>query len=103
VSQGQLVTQGQLLPPTGQAYDYVGQPPPIQPVIRAPAGIILGHGMMQPVPLMPGFHTRNDITPAMWRERMRRIRGQPFPFAQPRLAPGLYKGTIAGKSERENI
>ncbi|KAM0725754.1 hypothetical protein ACS0PU_008480 [Formica fusca] len=96
VPQNQLMSQGQLLPPTGQVYDYVGQPPPIQPVIRAPAGVILGQGMMQPVPFMPGFHTRNDmITPAMWRERMRRIRGQPFPFAQPRLAPGLYKGAIA--------
>ena len=99
VNQGQLVPQlvpqGQLLPPTGP-YDYVGQPPPIQPVIRAPAGVILGQGMLQPVPLMPGFHTRNDmITPAMWRERMRRIRQQPFPFAQPRLTPGLYKGAIA--------
>ncbi|XP_072751621.1 uncharacterized protein [Anoplolepis gracilipes] len=94
--QGQLISQNQLLPSTGQAYDYVGQPPPIQPVIRAPAGVILGQGMMQPVPFMPGFHTRNDmITPAMWRERMRRIRGQPYPFAQPRLTPGLYKGTIA--------
>lgn len=104
VPQNQLMSQGQLLPPTGQVYDYVGQPPPIQPVIRAPSGVILGQGMMQPVPFMPGFHTRNDmITPAMWRERMRRIRGQPFPFAQPRLAPGLYKGAIAGKSEKENI
>ncbi|XP_029674889.1 uncharacterized protein LOC115242610 [Formica exsecta] len=96
VPQNQLMSQGQLLPPTGQVYDYVGQPPPIQPVIRAPAGVTLGQGMMQSVPFMPGFHTRNDmITPAMWRERMRRIRGQPFPFAQPRLAPGLYKGAIA--------
>lgn len=104
VPQNQFVSQGQLLPPTGQVYDYVGQPPPIQPVIRAPAGVIMGQGMMQPVPFMPGFHTRNDmITPAMWRERMRRIRGQPFPFAQPRLAPGLYKGAIAGESKKENI
>lgn len=103
VNQGQLVPQGQLLPPTGQAYDYVGQPPPIQPVIRAPAGVILGQGMLQPVPFMPGFQRNDMITPAMWRERMRRIRGQPFPFAQPKLTPGLYKGAIAGKSERENI
>ncbi|XP_029156575.1 uncharacterized protein LOC114929262 isoform X2 [Nylanderia fulva] len=99
VNQGQLVPQlvpqGQLLPPTGQAYDYVGQPPPIQPVIRAPAGVILGQGMLQPVPLMSGFQRSDMITPAMWRERMRRIRGQPFPFAQPRLTPGVYKGAIA--------
>jgi len=82
---------------TGQTYNYVGQPTMIQPMIRAPTGVVLGQSMLQPVPLMtPSFQARNDmITSAMWRERMRRIRGKPF--AQPRIAPGLYKGPIAGK------
>ncbi|EZA53729.1 hypothetical protein X777_06836 [Ooceraea biroi] len=103
VNQGHLVSQAdqrqQFLPPAttydGQAYGYARQPAVIQPVIRAPAGVVLGQGMLQPVPLMtPGFQPRNDVTPAMWRERMRRIRGSPFGFAQTKVAPGLYKGPI---------
>ncbi|XP_011693396.1 PREDICTED: uncharacterized protein LOC105453285 [Wasmannia auropunctata] len=87
------------LPSAGQTYGYVGQPTvvqAVQPVIRTPGGIVLGQKMLQPVPLVPAFQARNDmISPAMWRERMRRIRGKPFPFAQPRIAPALYQGPIA--------
>ncbi|XP_025073287.1 uncharacterized protein LOC105423870 isoform X2 [Pogonomyrmex barbatus] len=85
-----------LLPPASQAYGYVRQPAAIQPaVIRTPTGVVLGQKLLQPVPLIPAFQARNDmITPAMWRERMRRIRGKPFPFAQPRVA-ALYQGPIA--------
>lgn len=105
MSQGQLVSQAnrqQLLStPTGQAYGYVEQPAVVQPVIRPPTGVLLGQGMLQPVPLMhhtPSFNARNDmIPPAMWRERMRRIRAKPFPYAQPKVAPGFYKGPIAGE------
>jgi len=88
----------------GQTYNYVGQPAVIQPMIRAPTGVVLGQGMLQPVPLMtPSFQARNDmITSAMWRERMRRIRGKPFVFAQPKIAPGLYKGPITGKFPKLN-
>lgn len=98
----QLVSQTdqrqQLLPSAGQAYGYVGQPAVVQPVIRTPTGVILGQKMLQPVPLVPAFQSRNDmITPAMWRERMRRIRGKPFSFAQSRVAPALYQGPIAGE------
>jgi len=84
---------------TGQTYSYVGQPAMIQPMIRAPTGVVLGQSMLQSMPLMtPSFQARNDmITSAMWRERMRRLRGKPFAFAQPKIAPGLYKGPIAGK------
>jgi len=108
VDQVQLVPQimsqadqrQQLLPSAGQAYGYVGQPTVIQavrPVIRTPAGVVLGQKMLQPMPLVPAFQARNDITPAMWRERMRRIRGKPFPFAQSRIAPALYQGPVAGE------
>lgn len=86
----------------GQVYDYVEEPAVIQPVIRAsPTGVVLRQGVLQPMPLMTSvFQTRNDIvTPALWRERMRRIRGKPFAFAQPKIAPGgLYKGPIAGEN-----
>lgn len=109
VDQVQLVPQlepqtdqrQQLLPPAGQAYGYVGQPSVVQPMIRTPAGVVLGQKMLQPVPFVPAFQTRNDmITSAMWRERMRRIRGKPFPFAQPRIAPALYQGPITGEKHR---
>ncbi|XP_018354480.1 PREDICTED: uncharacterized protein LOC108755755 isoform X2 [Trachymyrmex septentrionalis] len=107
VDQVQLVPQlvpqvdqrEQLLPSAGQTYGYMGQPAvvqAVQPIIRAPAGVVLAQKMMQPVPLVPAFHTRNDmITPAMWRERMRRLRGKPFSFAQSRIGPALYQGPIA--------
>lgn len=92
--------QRQQLLPTNQAYDYVGQPAVVQSVpamLRTPAGVVFGQKMM-PVPLVPTFQPKNEmITSAMWRERMRRIRGKPFPFAQPRIAPGLYQGPIAGE------
>ncbi|XP_011861612.1 PREDICTED: uncharacterized protein LOC105558509 [Vollenhovia emeryi] len=81
----------------GQAYGYLGQPSvvqAVQPVIRTPAGVVLGQKMV-PVPLVPAFQRTDMITPAMWRERMRRIRGKPYPFAQPRIAPALYQGPIA--------
>ncbi|XP_011156298.1 histone-lysine N-methyltransferase 2D isoform X2 [Solenopsis invicta] len=91
--------QRQLLPPASQTYGYVGQPTmvqAVQPVIRTPTGVVLGQKMLQPVPLVPAFQARNDmLTPAMWRERMRRIRGKPFPFAQSRITPTLYQGPIA--------
>lgn len=101
----QLVSQTdqrqQPLPSAGQAYGYMGQPAmvqAVQPVIRTPTGVVLGQKMLQPVPLVPAFQPRNDmITPAMWRERMRRIRGKPFSFAQSRITPALYQGPIAGK------
>lgn len=111
VDQVQLVPQlvpqtdqrQQLLPPAGQAYGYVGQPSVVQPMIRTPAGVVLGQKMLQPVPFVPAFQTRNEmITPAMWRERMRRIRGKPFSFAQPRIAPALYQGPIAGEKRRRH-
>lgn len=98
----QLVSQvdqrQQLMPSGNQAYGYIGQPAVVQPaVIRTPAGVVLGQKMLQPVPLVP-YQTRNDmITPAMWRERMRRIRGKPYPYAQSRIAPALYQGPIAGE------
>lgn len=106
VDQVQLVPQlvpqvdqrEQLLSSAGQTYDYMGQPAVVQPIIRAPAGVVLAQKMLQPVPLVPAFHTRHDmITPAMWRERMRRLRGRPFSFAQPRIGPALYQGPIAGE------
>ncbi|KAL0119263.1 hypothetical protein PUN28_009683 [Cardiocondyla obscurior] len=102
VDQVQLVPQNdqrqQLLPSTGQTYGYVGQPAvvqAVQPVIRTPAGVVLGQKVLQPVPLVPAYQSRNDMMSAMWRERMRRIRGKHFPFAQPRIAPALYQGPIA--------
>ncbi|XP_012227496.1 uncharacterized protein [Linepithema humile] len=88
----------QLMPVAGQTFGYARPPlAAVQPVIRAPAGVIVEQGILHPVPLVSGFQTRNNelITPAMWRERMRRIRGRPFPFAQSRIAPGLYKGPMA--------
>ncbi|KYN08968.1 PREDICTED: uncharacterized protein LOC108770157 isoform X2 [Trachymyrmex cornetzi] len=95
----QVDQREQLLPSVGQTYGYMGQPAlvqAVQPIIRAPAGVVLAQKMLQPVPLVPAFPTRNDmITPAMWRERMRRLRGKPFPFAQPRIGPTLYQGPIA--------
>lgn len=99
----QLVSQvnqrQQLVPSGNQAYGYIGQPAVVQAVhpavIRTPAGVVLGQKMLQPVPLVP-YQARNDlITPAMWRERMRRIRGKPYSFAQSRIAPALYQGPIA--------
>lgn len=100
----QVDQRQQLLPVTGQTFGYARPSPAvIQPVIRAPAGVIVEHqGILHPVPLISGFQSRNDLTSAMWRERMRRIRGKPFPFAQSRIAPGLYKGPIAGRSQKEN-
>ncbi|XP_077254682.1 uncharacterized protein LOC143893310 isoform X2 [Temnothorax americanus] len=103
VDQVKLVPQAdqrqQLLPSADQTYGYVRQPSvvqAVQPVIRTPAGVVLGQKMLQPVPLVPAFQARNDmITPAMWRERMRRIHGKPYPFAQSRIAPALYQGPIA--------
>lgn len=96
----QVNQRQQLVPSGNQGYDYVGQPAvvqAVQPVIRTPAGVVLGQKVLQPVPLMP-YQTRNDmITPAMWRERMRRIRGKPYSFAQSRIAPALYQGPIAGE------
>ncbi|XP_024881628.1 uncharacterized protein LOC112460920 [Temnothorax curvispinosus] len=105
VDQVKIVPQAdlrqQLLPSADQTYGYVRQPSvvqAVQPVIRTPAGVVLGQKMLQPVPLVPAFQARNDmITPAMWRERMRRIRGKPYPFAQSRIAPALYQGPIAGE------
>ncbi|XP_012531737.1 uncharacterized protein LOC105834067 isoform X2 [Monomorium pharaonis] len=102
LNQAQIVSQTdqrqQLFPLAGQSYGYVGQPTVVQalqPVIRTPAGVVLGQKML-PVPLVPAFQSRNDmITPAMWRERMRRIRGKPFPLAQSRITPALYQGPIA--------
>lgn len=96
--------QQQLLPSADQGYGYVAAPQPVvqtaivQPTIRGtPARILTPQGMPL-VPLVPGLQARNDaITPAMWRQRMRRIRGKPFPFAQAKVAPGLYKGPVAGK------
>ncbi|XP_012055722.1 PREDICTED: mediator of RNA polymerase II transcription subunit 15a-like [Atta cephalotes] len=103
VDQVQLVPQlvpqvdqrGQLLPSAGQTYGYMGQPAVVQPIIRAPAGVVLAQKILQPVPLVPAFQRNDMITPAMWRERMRRLRGKPFSFAQSRIGPALYQGPIA--------
>lgn len=100
-------TEHQLLPSPEQVYhlSYDQQPPPIQPVIKAPAGVqIVRQGMLQPVPFMSGFQPRSDlITPAMWRERRKRIHGKPFPFAQSRIAPGFYKGPVVGECQSRFI
>lgn len=97
----QIDQRQQLVPSIVQGYGYsAGQPIMIQSATGTP----VGPGMLQPVPLMPGLQARNDvITPAMWRQRMRRIRGKPFPFAQARIAPGLYKGPVAGKLRTEDM
>lgn len=117
-NQGQLITsqhlvprpdqaiavRQQMLPSTvGQDYDYVlGQPAvqaAVQPTIRPYIDQkIQAPGILQSAPFALNLQTRNDaIPPGMWRQRMRRIRGKPFPFAQAKVTPGLYKGPIAGK------
>jgi len=105
VDQVQLVPQlvpqvdqrEQMLPSAGQTYGYIGQPAVVQPIIRAPAGVVLAQKILQPVPLVPAFQRNDMITPAMWRERMRRLRGKQFSFAQSRIGPALYQGPIAGE------
>lgn len=110
------VNQGQLMPQqvvdqqrqqlsNGHNFAYAAQPvvqAVVQPVIRAPTGVIAPATMpLHPVPIASGIQVRNDMmSPAMWRQRMKRIRAKPLPgvLAQPRIAPTLYKGPVASKS-----
>ncbi|KAI4490236.1 hypothetical protein M0802_010814 [Mischocyttarus mexicanus] len=48
------------------------------------------------------IQSRNDIvTPMMWRQRNRWIRGQPYPFAQPRIGGVFSKGPIVAPFPRK--
>ncbi|XP_032686247.1 uncharacterized protein LOC116851187 [Odontomachus brunneus] len=108
MDQGQLISQ--LMPQqidqqrqqlsTGQSFAYAAQPVAqtvMQPIVRAPAGVLGPATMLQPVPIGPGVQVRNDMMmPAMWRQRMKRLRAKPLPgvLPQARIAPGLYKGPV---------
>ncbi|XP_043489244.1 uncharacterized protein LOC122515815 isoform X2 [Polistes fuscatus] len=90
----------------GQTYDYTAhytansqilqpsQSVQTSPVISNPTALQQSSIFSDPLEMI---QSRNDIvSPVMWRQRNRWIRGQPYPFAQPRIGGVFSKGPIVG-------
>ncbi|XP_076280252.1 uncharacterized protein LOC143209021 [Lasioglossum baleicum] len=69
---------------------------PRAPVPATAIGAALQQQTLQ-APYAPGIQSRNDIFyPPGWHQRVRRIRGRPFPYVQSRGGPGLYNAPVPG-------
>lgn len=90
-----------------QAYSYAAQYTdnsqillPSQSAQTSP--VIPNQSTLKQLPLssdsLEAIQSRSDIvTPMMWRQRNRWVRGQPYPFPQPKIGGVLSKGPVVGK------
>ncbi|XP_033307008.1 uncharacterized protein LOC117209290 isoform X2 [Bombus bifarius] len=58
----------------------------------ATASLMQQQQMLQPY--ASGIQARNDVYYPGWYQRVRRVRGKPFPYAQSRGGPGFYAGPV---------
>lgn len=79
------------------------QPFPVnQPTYNSPVNPIDIHSAISnpiSIPLMqqsyaPGIQARNDVFYPGWYQRMRKVHGKPFPYAQSRVGSGIYVGPV---------
>lgn len=73
-----------------------------QPIYNSPVNPIDIHSTVSnpvSIPLMqqqqshaPGIQARNDVFYPGWYQRVRRVHGKPFPYAQSRIGSGIYVG-----------
>ncbi|XP_015432842.1 PREDICTED: uncharacterized protein LOC107188953 [Dufourea novaeangliae] len=88
-----VVNQRQHL--NGQVYNIPVNPmDPRLPHVSGAVGAPLPQQIMQ-TPYAQGLQARNDIFyPVGWHQRVRRIRGRPFPYTQSRGGPGFHGGPV---------
>ncbi|XP_043508928.1 uncharacterized protein LOC122528155 isoform X2 [Frieseomelitta varia] len=105
----QIVQQRQALQAFPARQQLVNQPtysaPAINPVdprptVSNPAAVSLMQQQQALQPYAPGIQMRNDYYPG-WYQRVRRVRGKPFPYAQSRIGPGFYVGPVPSAPFKE--
>lgn len=82
----QLVNQPTYSAPANPAADP-------RPTVSNPAAVSLMQQQQALQPYAPGIQTRKDVYPG-WYQRVRRVRGKPFPYAQSRIGPGFYAAAV---------
>ncbi|CAD1473207.1 unnamed protein product, partial [Heterotrigona itama] len=66
-----------------------------RPTVSNPAAVsLMQQQQTLQLPYAPGIQTRNDVYYPGWYQRVRRVRGKPFPYAQSRIGPGFYAGPV---------
>ncbi|OAD61513.1 hypothetical protein WN48_00456 [Eufriesea mexicana] len=84
----------QALPVNQPAYSAPMNPMDLQSSVLNPAAIPVMQQQQALEPYMTGIQARKDAFYPGWYQRVRRVRGKPFPYVQSRGGPGFYGGPV---------
>lgn len=84
----------QALPVNQPAYSAAMSPMDLQSSVSNPAAITVMQQQQAMQPYMTGIQARKDAFYPGWYQRVRRVRGKPFPYVQSRGGPGFYGGPV---------